>query len=146
MSTLSVTISRVGLDLDDLVIVDHPHGLTDCLWIPADGISSPGFSWRLDYAPDSSWIPGKQLMAAVLEASSIPLTVYAQGSSEVFLDELQRELEAAVSQFTYTTTITVDGVSRAWQCDPAFPQWGAIRHEYAEKHLAQAALVIPVNP
>lgn len=147
MSTLSVTISRAGLTLPDLFISGEGPSEGSPFWVPADGISTPDLSWRYDYAPDSAWISGKKLLAAVLEASSIPMTVMVGPvASEVDLRAAKAELEAAVSQFIYTTTITIDGVPTEWSCDPAFPQWGALTHAYTEKHLAQAALVIPVNP
>ncbi|WP_067428544.1 hypothetical protein [Nocardioides jensenii] len=147
MSRLEVWIARAGLSLPDLYVTGDPScRATAPFWIPADGISTPDFSWRLGYAPDSPWVPGKKLLSAVLEASSIPLSVYASGNSPGHLAELKAELEAAVSQFVYTTTISVDGQEQSWSCDPAFPQWGALTHGMSEKHLARGALVIPVNP
>ena len=148
MSTLSVTISREGLDLPDLVIGDGSEVTPEApFWVPADGISTPDLTWRYSYAPDSPWLSGKKLLSAVLEASSIPMSVMVGPvASQADLEAAKDELTEAVSQFVYTTTITVDGVPAAWSCDPAYPQWGTLTHAYAEQRLARAALVIPVNP
>lgn len=144
--TLLVSISRSGLSLPPLLIVGDPIASSAQFFVPVDGISTPDLSWRLTYAPDSAWIPSKQLMSAVLESSSLPMTVVVRGESAAHLATLKAELAAAVSQFTYTTTVTVDGQAQAWSCDPTYPQWGALSSGWSEKFMARAALVIPVSP
>lgn len=148
MSTnLTVSIDRSALTLPALAITGDPiMNPTASYWIPKDGISTPDLAWRLAYAADSAWVAGKQLLSAVLEASSLPLVVMVRAANPTALAARKAELEAAVSQFTYVTTITVGGVSTAWRCDPAFPQWGALTHAHENAVWARGALVIPVNP
>lgn len=136
MSTISLTISGdSGLTLTD--------DFTQTLWI--DTIQPPGFSFRYDYAPDSAHIPGSTLLSAALEASSLPLAVYARGTSAATKEAAMAELEAAVSQFAYTVTLTLDGQAHEFAADPTWPQW-SWDAGMANAFMARAALVIPVNP
>jgi len=145
-TALSLTIDRTALSLAPLVIPGTPT-TDNPFWIPKGGIGRPDFTMRLGYAPDSRWVPGKVLLDAVLEASSLPVTVWIDRVAN--LAELQtsrRELEAAFSQFTYTVTVTVGGQVESWQADPTWPAWGSLRHELVDELVDRADLVIPVNP
>lgn len=145
-TALSVTIDRTALSLSPLVIPGTPT-TDNPFWIPQDGIGRPDFSMRLGYAPDSRWVPGKYLLDAVLEASSLPLAVQIDRVANIAaLQVARRELEAAVSQFTYTLTLTVGGEDESWQADPTWPAWGSLRHEYVDVLLDRAEIVIPLNP
>jgi len=139
VTALSLTISRDGADL---VITNNPTG-TD-FWV--DTVVSPQFSIRATYAPASAYVAGNKLLAAVLDASVLPLVVYAQAASSSALATLQAELEAAVSQFSYTVTLTVDGVARSWQADPTWPNWGDVDSGMVAAKIARASFAIPVNP
>lgn len=140
MSTISLTISRVALSLPDLVISnDH----TSELWI--DEISPPGFSFRYNYAPDSDHIPGSTLLSAVLEASQIPLALYVRSASASAKATKMAALEAAVSQFSYSATLTLDGIAQAFSADPTWPVW-SWDSGMASAFMARASVVIPVNP
>lgn len=145
-TALSVTIDRTALSLSALVIPGTPTD-GNPFWIPQDGIGRPDFAMRLGYAPESRWVSGKHLLDAVVEASSIPLAVQIDRVDDVGeLQDARRELEAAVSQFTYTVTIAVGGESETWQADPTWPAWGPWRHEYVDVLIDRADIVIPVNP
>lgn len=140
---LSVTFTRAALSLPDLVVGDHPG---DGLWISEDGVGAVGWDFRRTYAPDSGWFSGKGLLAAVREASTLPLTVYAQAASSAALDALKAELETAAAQWSYTATVTVDGIATTYNCEPAIPQWGSVDSGMVRAHMARCQLVIPVNP
>lgn len=140
---LSVTFTRAALSLPDLAVGDHPG---DGLWIGEDGVGAVGWDFRRTYAPDSGWFSGKGLLAAVREASTLPLTVYAQAASSAELDALKAELEAAAAQWSYTVTVTVDGIATTYNCEPAIPQWGPVDSGMVRLHMARCQLVIPVNP
>lgn len=139
---ISLTITRASLSLPDLVIGDDPGG---SLWIA--GAGEPGFGFRYNYAPDSDHVPGSALLSAVLEMSSLPVTIYARAASSAALATLRNEVAAAVSQFSYTVTLTVDGIASSFSADPVWPHW-----QWAEDsgmvaaHMASTSLSIPVNP
>jgi hypothetical protein len=141
---LTVTITRAALSLADLVINDHPGD--GSLYVPEDGVGAVGWDFRRTYAPDSGWQSGKGLLAAVREASTLPLTIYAHASTSAALATAKATLEAAASQWAYDVTVTVDGVSETYHAEPAIPQWGALDSGMVHAHLARCQLVIPVNP
>lgn len=143
---ISLTIERTALSLADLIIPDYPASAT-ALWLPEDGLGEPDFEMRVGFAPDSLYIPGQKALAAVLDASAIPLIVKAQAPSTAALQTLKNELAAAVSQWAYDVTVTVDGVAQTWASSaPTWPKWGAIDSGMVKAHLAQATFTIPVNP
>lgn len=137
---ISAVISRDGTDL---TIGDSPSG---SMWIPEDGLARPARGWRKKYADESAFYHGSLLTAAVLEQTSLPLAVYCKAASTAALEALQDELEDAVSQFAYTTTVTIDGVAKAWACDPADLSWGDVDSGEVRAFIVRASLVIPVYP
>jgi hypothetical protein len=74
-----LTIDRSGLSEADLVIATDPFA--GGFHLPEDGLPRPGFTIRRTYAPDSAWVGGRQLLAAVADAGSLPLVFYAHGTS-----------------------------------------------------------------
>jgi hypothetical protein len=141
---LSVTFTRAALSLPDLVVGDHPGN--GSLYVTEDGVGAVGWDFRRTYAPDSGWMSGKGLLAAVREASTLPLTIYAHAATSAALGSTKAELEAVAAQWSYTATVTVDGVSEVYNCEPAIPQWGSLDSGMIRAHLARCQLVIPVNP
>lgn len=140
MTSLIVTFGRAG---DDLVITNAP-GLG--FWLPEDGIGQIVRALRRTYAPDSAYIPGKVLLAAVEEASAVPLAIYAQASTAVGLQALRDELEAAATQWAYDLTLNINGVARTYNAEMEIPVWAAFDAPMADVHLDRCQLVIPVNP
>lgn len=143
--TLSVTIDRTGLSLSPLVITDYP---TPDLpwWLPENGVAEPAWTYRNTEAPESAYMPGTQLLGAVLDASALPLTVYAQAVPGATLPTLKAILELAVSQFRYAITVSVDGDSKTYAAFPSFPQWGQIDSGMVAAKIASCSLTIPINP
>lgn len=141
---LSVAFSRAALSLPDLTIGDHPGD--GSLYLNEDGVGAVGWDFRRSYAPDSGWFSGKGLLAAVRDASTLPLTIYAHAASSAALDAARAELGAAAAQWSYTVTVTVDGIATAYNCEPAIPQWGPVDSGMVRARLARCQLVIPVNP
>lgn len=138
---ISLTISREGDT--DLVIGHDP---AEALWIDEQGLGRPGFSFRKEFAPESSWVAGRQPLSAVLDVSELPVQVYARGASTAALEATMATLEAAVSQWSYTVTLTIDGVAHSYSAECTWPQWGPVDSGEVRAHLARAALSIPVNP
>lgn len=141
--TLSITIDRSSLSLADLSLTDTPGG---AFWLPEDALQRPAKAWRRTYAGSSPWLHGSTLTAAVLEQSTLPFTIYTQAASAAALDMQMDELEAALSQFTYDTTVTVNGVAKTWACDPGDIGWGEVDSGMARVHMARASVSIPVYP
>lgn len=115
MSTASVSIDRTSLSLSALVIADD--GATYQLGM--DGLGEPNMTHRTTSMPDSQDVVGSEPVSAVKEATSLPLTVIIKGSSSAALKTAVTALTDALSQFTFTATVTVDGQSDVWTCSPA---------------------------
>src|SRR5690349_17986212 len=96
---LSLTISRAGLSLPDLVISNDPTA--GDFWLPEDSVDEPEENYRLKYMPDSDYVHGKELIGAVLEHTAIPATVYTKASSAALLAANKATLRAALGQFAY---------------------------------------------
>ena len=136
---ISLSIARtVG---GPLVITNDPTG---DLWLTED-VLEPGFEFRYEYAPSSPHMPGQQLLAAVLEQSTLPAVIYARGTSTANLRAIKDELTAAVSQFAYDVTLTVDGDAQTFAADPTWPQWSS-DSGMAAVFMASTSLSIRVNP
>lgn len=140
----SVTFSRTSLSLPDLVIGGDPNASN--FHLPEDGADRPNMLMRRTYAPDSAYVGGRQMLAAVRDAGSIPLVIYVHATTAALLETAKDELEAATSQWTYDLTLTVNGQARTWAADPELPTWGALDSGMVKAHLARASIVIPLNP
>lgn len=138
----SLSIDRTALSLSALVI-DNNDFASGPLWI-AD-LQAVNFDFRKRYAPDSDLVAGSALLSAVLEASQIPLVIYARGASSAAKATAMATLEAALSQFAYTVTLTIDGVATTYDAEPNMPQW-SYDDGMADAFVARGSVVIPVNP
>lgn len=145
MST-SLTINRVasGLAITNLVI--GTTFASGSLYLPEDGLTRPDMDYRRGYAPDSSYVPGRTLLAAVLEASTLPVTIYARAASTSALRTLEATLTAALAQWAYDVTLTVDGQSETWTGEPTRPAFGPVDSGMVRAFISRAALTIPINP
>lgn len=145
--TYSVSIDRSSMvgDLDPLVITNNPHGTT--LHLPEDFAVWPAFETRRTYAPDSGYEAGRTLLAAVQDAAELSLTVYAHGASGALLAAAKAELEAALAQWSYDLTLTVDSVAHVYHAEILLGvPWGAIDSGMVAAHLARTSFSIPLNP
>lgn len=140
----SVTFDRTSLSLSPLVIDNDPF--TGNFHLPEDGTERPGRKIRRTYAPTSAYVAGSYLLAAVEDSGTLPLSIYVHGTDATDLEAAIDELEAAVTQFAYTVTVTVDGVARSFNADPELPSWGVLDSGMVGAHLARASIVIPINP
>lgn len=140
---LSVTISRALLSLPDLAIGADPHA--GAFFLADEGNEEPTFSVRRTYAPESAFVPGRVLLAAVRDSGSMPLRIYAQGESTAGVRAAMDELEDALEQFTYNLTLTVDGVSRTWVADPELPDWGELDSGLVTAYKRVATVAVPLQ-
>lgn len=138
--TASVSIDRTSLSLSPLVISNTPGGT---VWL--EDFQLPAFAARKRYAPDSAHVPGSRLLTATLEAAELPLTINVRGASPAATATLQAEVEAALSQFSYDLTLTVDGVATVYEADFSWPRW-TVDSGMVQAHLAKASVTIQINP
>lgn len=141
---LSLTITRAGLSLPDLVISNDPEA--GDFWLPEDGLEEPDQNWRLDYMPDHPDVHGRDLLSASREHTDIPVTVYTDAASSAALATNKATLAAALGQFTYTVTLNLDGATSTYSADPCGPRWGAVDSGMVRARLARASFTIPVYP
>lgn len=141
--TVSLTIDRTALSLADLVIGTDWAG---AFHLPEDGVGRGNFSIRRTYAPNSRLIGGQQLLSAVTDLGSLPLRIYAHGTSTADLAMNMAALDAALSQWAYQITLTVDGVSQTWWADPELPTWGPVDSGEVAAHIAVASVSVPIQP
>lgn len=142
---LTVTISRTSLSLGPLVISNYPEPGSPW-WLPEDAVGEPGFAFRTTMAPESAYMPGDQPLAAVLDAATLPLAVYAQAVEGATLEQVKAVLSLAVAQFRYAITVDVGGQSRSWVAFPAWPQWGDLDSGMAAQSMARCSITVPINP
>jgi len=108
----TVTIDRTSLSLSDLVIDSEGFGT---YYIDKAGLGRPGTAWDETFADDSPWIDGRVRTAAKKQETTLPLTVRVQAESSAALDTAVAALEAALEQFVYEVTVTVDGVAKTYR-------------------------------
>lgn len=141
---LSLTIGRASLGLADLVITNDPAA--GAFWLPEDGLEEPDQTWRLNYAPDSADIHGRELLSASRDHSSIPATIYTDATSSAELAANKAALSAALGQFTYPVTLDLDGAPLTYDADPCGPRWGAVDSGMVRARIARCSVSIPIYP
>lgn len=114
-------------------------------WIPLGTLSRPAFDMRRTYSPDMAWAT-PELLATVVESSSLNTGVIVQADSPSELADRMEELATATSQFEYLVTLLLDGVSKTWQADPTLPTWGVVSHLMQRQNMVRGVLQIPINP
>ena len=141
----SVSIDRTSLSLSALVI--DTEGF-NTYYVDKAGLGRVGKTPRETIAAASPFVHGQLRTAVVWEESTLPLTVRVQGTTSSALASAVDALEAALSQFVYTVTVTVDGVARAWTAYPA--TWnstdGLTAFERVKTFHEDLSISIPVYP
>lgn len=109
--TITGTITRTELALADLAFQDA--GVYQVV------SAGPGaLGWRREVAT-SPYVHGETLVSAVKDVGRAPLVVRALGTSASQLDTRIAALVRAFEQFSYSITLTIDGVVKTWTCEPA---------------------------
>lgn len=138
---ISFAIDRTSLALTPLVLSDDTAGSYVIL---DEGWSRPSFEWRRTYAPDSRNFR-RQILAAVRDAVDVPFVVNVHGTTPADLEAKVNAIEAALGQFVYDATLTIDGQARTYECEVCGPAWeqdgGMVR-----AHMAKATFTVPINP
>lgn len=141
----TVSIDRTSLGLAPLTISGDGSGTYS---LTQGGLGSPVQSARLLYMPDHPDVHGSELLGAVRETTALPLTILVQAATSAALSAAVDALNDALWQFTYATTVTVDGVARTWTCHPclAAPASGLVEHGMADQFFDVLSVTIPVYP
>lgn len=135
---ISLTIDRTGLSLADLVVDADPF--TGDFHIPEDGLRWPRLAMRSVYAPESEFIQGRVKLAQVAGVADYPVTLYAHGTTTAEVFTAMDELEAAVTQFEFDLTVTIDGQSRTYLAEGDFPDWGEVDSGQVRGHLVKGTV------
>lgn len=143
MSAASVSIDRTSLSLGALSIGDSP---SDTYCVTPEGLGDPQMAWRFAVMPSADSVHGREVTSAALETSTLNLEIVITGSSASNLRANRVALTNALSQFTYTTTVTVDGVAQVWTCDPGNWSQGAVRYAHQDALVQVLTVTIPVHP
>lgn len=143
--SVAVSIGRMGIFLPPLVIRALPRPGAPW-WLPEDGVGEIGFSWRIEEAPESAYFPGTLPLGAVLDATALPLVVYAQRTATETLEQIKRTLEQAFAQWRYRLVLDLDGERRDYIASPAWPKWEAQDSGMAEAGMARCVVTVPINP
>lgn len=141
---LSLTITRTGLSLPDLVITNNPFGAK--FWLPEEGLEEPDAEYRIGYMPDHPDVHGREKISAALEQATLPAVIYTQAADAAGLRANKAELRAALGQWAFTVTLDQDGAADSYSADPCTPRWGAIESGMLAQRMARASVVIPVYP
>jgi hypothetical protein len=134
-----------------VVITATPSNLTlgqsGTYAVVADTLGDPGLNWRYGYAT-SPWVDSQLLTSAVKDKATLNFEVDVTGTTIANLVANITALRTALSQFTYTTTVTVGGQSVAYTCDPGrLSKKGGTWQDERLAHITQRlAVSIPVNP
>lgn len=81
------------------------------------GLTMPARRARITYAPPSPDMHGSSALASVFDQSFLTLRVRVTSTSAAALAAAVTALRDAVSQFSFTATTTIAGVSTTWACD-----------------------------
>lgn len=145
MTSISVAFTRTALTLPTLTVTNTPGGT---YWIPEEGTEWPRFGRRKTHAPPSPYVAGRVLLARVTDVGTLSLTVYASAATTSALEDAKAALQAAVDQWTYTLTLTVDGDAQAFTaecCDDEIT-WGEVDSGMVRAFIARGSVVIPLYP
>lgn len=142
-SAASVSIARATGFGGPTPLVIADNGTT--FRVAEDGIGRPGKTWRFGDMPNADGIHGTEHVWASLEESSLPLKVLVSAATASALEDALDELELALSQFDYETTVTIAGQARVWSCSPGSSQ-ASLDSGEAAAHISEVTITIPVYP
>lgn len=145
MSTFTITMTRTELSLADLVL----SGADDANPVGVTNYQEPARIARIRYAPSSDLIEGDVALSGTYHQTDLGFDVVTDlAASEAASRTLLAEVRAAIGQFSFTTTVVVDGApSEAWACDMgSMSPEGPRSFADLENHDPVWSVAIPVHP
>lgn len=140
----SVSIDRSSLSLSALTISSTGSGTYT---LTETGLGRPAITARTT-SVSSPWFHGSTHVAVTKDQTALPLEVLVQAASSTALDTAIDALDAALWQFDYDVTVTVDGVAKVWSCSPA--SWSIAEsltsHGRAVQYVELLTITIPCYP
>ena len=104
-------ITRTELALADLNLNDGSN-------YKVIGIGPGSLEWNRQYA-GSPYVHGEVLVNAVKAQGNLPMSIRCKGTTQSAREANVAALCRALEQFVYNITLTIEGVTYTWQCDPA---------------------------
>lgn len=144
-SLATVAIDRTSLGISALTIVSDGFST---YYLDVGGLGRAGKTPRETFATAPPWLHGQLRTAVALEEATLPLVVRVQASTSSGLDTAVEALEAAVGQFVYTVTKTVDGIVKVYEAYPATIQAtdALTAVERVRNYYEDLSISIPVYP
>lgn len=142
--TLTISISRTSLALSALTL----SAANDATALGVVSYAEPAVAQRIEWAPDSKYVHGSQSLSSAYEHSMLNFEAGTNlATTEAASRALFAEIRAAINQFTYTVTVTVDGATaEVWTCQPG--SLGAVSRSYEDlrSHSVVRPVSIPCHP
>lgn len=137
-------------DLDVQISILHPGGEVVIDEAPYElvGFGPGGRSWRRTFV-EGRYQHGRALVGAVLDTRTLVVHVRVRGASWAAVTEAYETLAAAVSQFTYYVTATVEGETTIYDCEPgdiAMVSGDTLSKFHAMAGMQEYVLTIPCKP
>lgn len=144
-ASASISIDRTSLSLPPLVCAGSRYDGAD--WVIKTKLVQPGKVARIVYMPDEPDVHGSQPVAASWQQGLLSFDVAPAAFTEQAMVNLVTQLEAALGQFSYQTTVTISGVATVWNCDMgSVEQVNGRAYVDLLGHNPRYAVTIPVYP
>ena len=146
MATLTISIDRTSLpgSLAPLVFSATEN---DGNALGIESFTEPGKQARIAYMPDSQDVHGSEPVAWAWQQGLLSWETFADADTEAESRSLLADVVAAVSQFSYTVTVTRNGVADTWSANPgSVVPAGDLTLEELESHNPTYVVTIPVYP
>lgn len=142
--TLTISISRTSLSLAALAL----SAANDATALGVVSYTEPAVEQDIEWAPDSKYVHGSVALSSKYGHSMLNFDAGTNlAATETDSRALFAELKAALNQFTYTVTVTVDGATaEVWTCQPG--SLGAVSRSYEDlrSHSVVRPVSIPCHP
>lgn len=142
--TSTLAIDRTGLALSALSF-DGADSATGNILVE---LSEPAHINRTSYAPPGRFMHGQVPVASTWEHTNLSAVVKLEAASAAALQTAKLALRAALGQFSFTVTTTVNGVAATWQGERGSMALlgDTLEYENLARNVERYRIVIPVHP
>lgn len=111
--SLAISIDRTSLSLSPLVF-----GCSGDVELAITDYREPAEQSRVGYAPSSEFVDGDLALSTSLQQTILPWSFFTDVATEAAGRLLLAQVRAAVRQFEFNTTVTVNGSpAETWLCN-----------------------------
>ncbi|GEA81411.1 hypothetical protein [Cellulomonas uda] len=107
-------------------------------------LTLPARTWRRRVV-EGGYQHGRALIGAVLETGKLTVTARLSGTTWTQVDARLNTLTGATSQRTYTATVTIGGVARVFECEPADVYAEDVDRSKVAAYVQDVTLEVPVQ-